>query len=288
MLAITGATGHLGQATLHFLLQRVAPANLVAIVRDPQKATNLPELGVQVRQADYNDPASLLAALNAVTTLLLISSSEHDDAVRARQHKNVIDAARQAGVRHIVYTSVVNPSRSSLFGGSASHLATEENLQASGLTYTIFRNTLYLDLVPNFIGADAVSSGKIYSAAGSGKVSYALREEIAQALANVLTTGDHTNQTYDIAPTPAYSMQDVATILSEAAAQPVDFVSISVEQLQTGMRGKGVPEPVVDRIAGIIGAMRDNEFNLTSERFEQLLGRKPTDLKTYLTAAYSL
>ncbi len=126
----------------------------------------------------------------------------------------------------------------------------------------------------------------MYSAAGTGKVSYALREEIAQALANVLTTGDHANQTYDIAPTPAYSMQDVATILSDVVAQPVDLVSISVEQLQTGMRGKGVPEPVVDLMTGIVSAMRDNEFNLTSEQFEQLLGRKPTDLKTYLTAAY--
>ena len=288
MLAITGATGHLGQATLHFLLQRVAPTNLVAIVRDPQKAANLSELGVQVRQGDYNDPASLFDALDAVTMLLLISGSEHNVADRTRQHKNVIDAARQAGVRHLIYTGVVNPSRSSPFGSSASHLATEEYLQASGLTYTIFRNTLYLDLVPNFIGADAVSGGKMYSAAGTGKVSYALREEIAQALANVLTTGDHANQTYDIAPTPAYSMQDVATILSDVVSQPVDLVPISVEQLQTGMRGKGVPEPVVALMAGITSAMRDNEFNLISERFEQLLGRKPTDLKTYLTAAYSL
>ena len=288
MLAITGATGHLGQATLHALLQRVAPTNLVAIVRDPQKAANLAALGVQVRPGDYNDPASLVGALAAVTTLLLISGSEHDVAVRTRQHKNVIDAARQAGVRHLVYTGVVNPSRSSPFGSSASHLATEEYLLASGLTYTIFRNTLYLDLVPNFIGADAVSGGKMYSAAGTGKVSYALREEIAQALATVLTTGDHANQTYDIAPNPAYSMQDVATILSEVVAQPIDVVPISVEQLQTGMRGKGVPEPVVDLMAGIVSAMRDNEFNRTSDRFEQLLGRKPTDLKTYLTAAYSL
>ena len=290
MLALTGATGHLGQNTLNALLRHVAPSDIAAIVRDPQKAANLGEqgIGVQIRKGDYNDPASLLAAFDGVTTLLLISTNELDDAVRTRQHKNAIDAARQAGVRHVVYTSIVNPSRTSQFGGSASHLATEEYLRASGLTYTIFRNTLYLDLVPGFIGADAVASGKLYSAAGAGLVSYALREEIAEALANVLTGtgGNHANQIYDIAPAPAYSMQDIAATLSEVAGRPVDLVPITTDQLRAGMRQQGVPEPVVGLMAGIIGAMRDNELNVTGEVFGQLLGRKPTDLRTYLTGIY--
>ena len=181
---------------------------------------------------------------------------------------------------------MVNPSLTSQFGGSASHLATEKYLQASGLTYTIFRNTLYLDLVPGFIGADALASSTIYSAVGMGRVSYALREEIAVALAKVLTGGNHANQTYDIAPAPAYSMQDVAAILSEVARQPVDLVSITIDQLQAGMRQQGVPEPVVGLMAGIIGAMREDELNVTSQVFEQLLGHKPTDLRTYLRGIY--
>lgn len=288
MLALTGVTGHLGQNTLKALLRHVAPTDIVAIMRDPQKAASMGEQGVQVRQGDYNDLPSLLVAFEGVTTLLLISTNELDDALRTRQHKNAIDAARQAGVRHVVYTSVVNPSLLSEFGGSASHLATEEYLQASGLTYTIFRNTLYLDLVPGFIGAQALSSGKLYSAVGGGRVSYALREEIAEALANVLRGGNHANQTYDIAPAPTYSMQDVAATLSEVARQPVEVVPITIDQLQAGMRQQGLPEPVVGLMAGITSAMRDNELNLTSERFKQLLGREPTDLKTYLTAIYSL
>jgi NAD(P)H dehydrogenase (quinone) len=132
-----------------------------------------------------------------------------------QQHQHVVDAAKQAGVRHIVYTSALNPTPNSFFTGAASHLATEHYLQESGLTYTIFRNTLYLDVLPDFIGAQTLASGQLYAATGTGKVSYALREEIAQALATVLTESGHENQTYDIAPGPAYSMQDIAATLSE-------------------------------------------------------------------------
>ncbi len=284
MLAITGATGHLGQATTQALLPKVAPSEIVALVRDPQKADRLRQQGVQVRRGDYGDVASLVAALQGVDTVLLISTSELEYDLRMRQHKNVIDAAGQAGVRHIVYTSVLNPSRESLFSASPSHLATEEYLRASGLAYTLLRNTLYLDLVPMFAGQDAVPSGKIYFAAGAGKVSYALRADIAQALANVLTTSGHDNQTYDIAPGPAYSMQDVAATLGEVAGRPVEYVPISGEAMAAGMRQHQVPEPVVSLMVEIAGAMAQNEFNTSSPVFEQFLGRKPTDLKTYLTS----
>ncbi|WP_046246452.1 SDR family oxidoreductase [Hymenobacter terrenus] len=286
MLAITGATGHLGQATIQALLAKVAPTEIVAVVRDPEKATALRQQGVQVRPGDYNDPASLQAAFQGVETVLFISTSEVEYEIRMRQHQHVIDAAKQAGVRHVVYTSLLNPSRESQFGASPSHLATEEYLRASGLTHTIFRNTFYLDILPMFIGENALPSGKIYFAAGDGKVSYALREEIAQALANVLTSSGHDNQIYDIAPAPPYSLHDVATALTEVSGQPVAYVPISSEDMAAGMRQHQVPEPVVDLTSGIARAISANEFNSASPAFEQLLGRKPTDLKTYLATVY--
>jgi NAD(P)H dehydrogenase (quinone) len=287
MFAITGATGHLGHATIQALLSKVAPAQIVAVVRDPQKAQQLTQLGVQVRPGDYNDPASLVAAFQGIDTLLFVSTSELEHSLRIQQHRHAIDAAKQAGVRHVVYTSVVNPSRESKFGASFSHLETEEYLRASGLVYTIFRNTLYLELLPMLAGAEAVSSGHIYFAAGEGQVSYALREDIAQALANVLTTAGHDNQVYDIAPGPAHTWHDVAAALSEVTAQPVQYVPISGEEMAAGMRQHQVPEPFVVLMSSMGAAMQANEFKVGSPVLEKLLGHQPTDLKTYLHSVYS-
>ena len=285
MLAITGATGQLGQATLSALLTKVAPDQLVALARDPQKATTLQQQGVHVRQGDYNDVASLVAAFQDVATVLLISGN--DMAARTQQHRNVIDAAKQAGVQHVVYTSMLNPSTTSAFIASPSHVATEAHLLASGLTYTLLRNALYLDLVPMLVGKDALPSGRFYFAAGTGQASFALRSEIAEALASVLTTPGHEGQTYDIAPAPAYSMQDVATTLSEVSGQSVAYVPVSSEDMAAAMQQKHVPAHMVELVVSMARAMASNEFNATSPAFEQLLGRKPTDLKTYLTTVYA-
>jgi NAD(P)H dehydrogenase (quinone) len=286
MLAITGATGHLGLATIQALLPKVAATDLVAVVRDPQKAASTLPQGVVVRQADYNDPVALRAAFQGVATVVLISTSELEHNARLREHQNVIDAAKQAGVQHVLYTSVVNPSPTSPFGASPSHFATEEYLRASGLTYTILRNTLYLDILPMLVGEGTLASGQLYAAAGAGKVSYGLRAEMAQALANVLTSAGHENQTYDIAPGPAYSFQDLATTLAEVTGKPISYLSISSEEMAASLRQHHVPEPFINLALGMHQAMATNEFDTSSPTFERLLGRQPTDLKTYLTTVY--
>jgi NAD(P)H dehydrogenase (quinone) len=286
MIAITGATGHLGLATIQALAGKIAPSEIVAVVRDPQKAANTLPQGLTVRTGDYNDPASLLAAFQGIETVVLISTSEVEYEARMREHKNVIDAAKQAGARHLLYTSAVNPTPNSPFAAMASHLATEEYLRASGLTYTVLRNTLYLDIVPMLVGEGTLPSGKLYSSAGDGKVSYGLRAEMGEALANVLASKGHENQVYDIAPGPAYSFQDLAATLSEVTGQPVEYVSVSGEAIAAGMREHQVPEPFINLLLGIAEAMKNGEFNSPSTTFEQLLGRKPTDLKTYLAGVY--
>jgi NAD(P)H dehydrogenase (quinone) len=286
MLAITGATGQLGLATLQALLGKVASSDVVAVVRNPHKAASLLPQGVTVRTADYNDPAALVAAFQGVEKVVLVSTRELDTTVRMRQHQNVLNAATQAGVRQVLYTSVLNPSLTSTFQASPSHLLTEEALQASGLRYTILRNTLYLDNLPAQVGNDAVASGKLYAAAGDGRASYGLRTEMGEILANVLTSEGHENQVYDIAPSPAYSFHDVATTLSEVTGQPIAYVPVSAEELAAEMRKHQVPELFANLRLGVHEAIKNGEFAAPNGTFEQLLGRKPTDLKTYLSTVY--
>jgi NAD(P)H dehydrogenase (quinone) len=286
MLAITGATGQLGLATLQALLGKVASSDVVAVVRNPHKAASLLPQGVTVRTADYNDPAALVAAFQGVEKVVLVSTRELDTTVRMRQHQNVLNAATQAGVRQVLYTSVLNPSLTSTFQASPSHLLTEEALQASGLRYTILRNTLYLDNLPAQVGNDAVASGKLYAAAGDGRASYGLRTEMGEILANVLTSEGHENQVYDIAPGPAYSFHDVATTLSEVTDQPIAYVPVSAEELAAEMRKHQVPELFANLRLGVHEAIKNGEFSAPNGTFEQLLGRKPTDLKTYLSTVY--
>jgi NAD(P)H dehydrogenase (quinone) len=286
MLAITGATGQLGLATIQALLGTIAPSELVAVVRNPQKAAGLLPPGLTVRTADYNDPTALVAAFQDVEKVVLVSSRELDTEVRMRQHQHVLAAATQAGVRQVLYTSVLNPSLTSAFQASPSHLLTEKALQASGLGYTILRNTLYLDNLPAQVGNEAVASGKVYAAAGHGRASYGLRTEMGEILANVLTSAGHENQVYDIAPGPAYSYLDIATTLSEVTGQPIEYVSLSAEELAAEMRAHKVPEVFANLRLGVNEAIKNGEFAVPTDTFERLLGRKPTDLKTYLTIVY--
>jgi len=285
MLAITGATGQLGHATLQYLLAHVAADQLVAVVRDPSKAATLAAQGVALRPGDYNDPAALVAAFQGVTTVLLISGT--DMATRTQQHRHVIDAARAAGVRRLVYTSGVNASADSAFVASPSHAATEGYLRASGLSYTILRNALYLDLLPMLLDPGALARGNFYYAAGSGAASFALRAEIAEVLATVLTTPGHDNQTYDLAPAPVHDMAEVTAAISAATGQPLRYVPVSGEELTAAMRQHHLPEPLVSLVVSMALAQAGQEFNLTSPVFEQLLGRQPTDLATFVQMAFA-
>ena len=285
MLAITGATGQLGQATLRHLSAKVAAGQLVAVVRNPQKAAALAASGIELRQGDYNDPASLVAAFQGITTVLLISGT--DMAARTQQHRHVIDAARAAGVTRLVYTSGVNPSADSAFVASPSHAATEDYLHASGLTYTILRNTLYLDLLPMLIDPGALASGNFFYAASNGQASFVLRAEIAEVLATVLTTPGHDNQTYDIAPAPVHSMNEVTAAISAVTDQPLRYVPVSGDELTAALRQHHLPEPLITLLVGMARAQAKQEFNLTSPVFEQLLGRQPTSLAAFVQTVFA-
>jgi NAD(P)H dehydrogenase (quinone) len=283
MIAVTGANGHLGKATIGFLLNTIKPAQIVAVVRDHQKAEDLRAKGVEVRQGNYFNYSSLVQAFKGINKVLLISSSSLEE--RTKQHTYAIAAAKEAGVQHVIYTSVVNPSLSSRFVGAHSHFETEEYLKSSGLTYTVFRNNFYLEVIPWLIG-EALQTGKIYYPAGNGKVSFAARADMAEALANVLASDGHENKIYEIGANTAYSFRDLAAALSELANKQIDYVDIPLETLKQELLKKQMPPEVVEITASVAEAIKHGEVNHPDSTLEKFLGRKPVGLKEFLKATY--
>lgn len=278
MIAITGASGHLGKATLEFLTDKISPSTLVAIVRDPQKASDLTKQGVQVRQGDYDDPASLVASLEGVDKLVLVSSSVTGEE-RVRQHANVINAAKEAGVKHVFYTSAPSPSPTALFAPAIDHFHTENLLKESGLTYTFFRNNLYLDILPMVIGS-ATESGQLPFPAGNGKVSFVLRADIAEGLANALISEGHENKTYEIGAPTAWSFVAIADVLSQAG-KAVEYVDIPGSAYEAEL-SKHLPVPMVKMLTGMAEGIKQGDFNQPDPTLEKLLGRSPVSLPQFL------
>lgn len=195
MIAITGATGQLGHYVIESLMKTVPASQIVAIVRNPAKAQALAAQGITVRQADYGDEAALTSALQGVEKLLLISSSEVGQ--RAPQHRNVINAAKAAGVKFIAYTSLLHADTSPL-GLADEHIETEKMLADSGIVYTLLRNGWYSE---NYLASApaALEHGVFIGAAGDGKIASATRADYAAAAARVISEAGHEGKVYELA-----------------------------------------------------------------------------------------
>ena len=206
-IAITGATGQLGRLVVEKLKTRTAASDLVALVRSPAKAA---ELGIAARAADYGKPETLASALAHVDTLLLISSNEIGQ--RAQQHRNVIEAAKRAGVKRVVYTSLLHAD-TSVLNLAAEHMETEQALKSSGIAYTILRNGWYTE---NYTGsvAGALAGGAFMGSAEAGKISSAARADYAEAAAVVLTGTGHEGKSYELAGDSAYTLTELAAEIS--------------------------------------------------------------------------
>jgi NAD(P)H dehydrogenase (quinone) len=280
MMLITGASGHLGQAVIHSLARHINAGQIAALVRDLEgaPAKKLAALGVQVRRGDYDDVASLDAAMMGVDSVLLISGT--DEARRIRQHQNVIEAAQRAGVARIAYTSRAltsgAASENSLMDG---HLRTEELIRASGMRYVIFRNALYLDTVPIFIGGAAAFDTGIHLPVGDGEVAYALRSELGEAMARVLREPLPESRTLLLTAHRAWSFADIAAALGELAGHPVAFTDVDRASFEATMRAKGLPEPVIQRIYGFYSDIKSGQLNEVSPTLCELLGREPIGLR---------
>ncbi|MCI0922675.1 SDR family oxidoreductase [Sphingobacterium rhinopitheci] len=288
MILVTGATGNLGKSTINFLIQNgTAVTDIVALVRDEAKATELKAKGVNIKIADYNDLNSLKNAFNDVDKLLLVSGS--DIVNRTKQHENVVTAAKKSGVKHIYYTSSERKNdteTSPIAFLEKSHIDTEIAIKSSGLDYTIFRNNLYLDALPMFFGEQVLSTG-IFLPAGETKGSFASRNDMAEAIAKVIVSEGHENKEYSLSNTEQVSMQEIAQYVSKIVGQEVNYISPSADIYLDSLTKAGVPNEFIGLLAGFAEAIKQGEFLTEKTHLEQILGRKPTSAKEYLTQVYS-
>jgi len=272
--AVTGATGQLGRLVVDGLLEQgVAAADVVAIVRNADKAAALIERGVTVRIADYDAPQTLLGALAGVNTLLLISGS--DVGRRTTQHSNVIEAAKAAGVARVIYTSVLRADTTELIL-APDHKATEAVLKASGLTYSILRNGWYTENYTDHL-ADFVARGAIVSATQGGRVAAAPRSDYAAAAVVVLTGTGHENATYELAGAP-FTMKELAAEISEITGRDIAHNDVTAPELLDILTGSGLDEGTAAFLAALDEATARGDLDTTSDDLARLIGRPTTPL----------
>ncbi len=277
-IAVSGATGQLGRLVVQQLLARVPAADVVALVRTPAKAA---DLGVAAREADYTRPETLSAALAGVETLLLISSNEVGQ--RVAQHRNAINAAKAAGVKHIVYTSLLHADRSPL-NLAPEHVETEALLKASGLAYTVLRNGWYTENYTGSVGA-AVAGGAFIGSAGDGRISGATRADYAAAAVQVLSTAGHEGKTYELAGDTAFTLADLAAEISRQTGKAIPYRNLPPADYAAALKGFGLPDDVAQLIAGWdVDASQGALFD-DSRQLSALTGRPTTPLATAVAAA---
>jgi NAD(P)H dehydrogenase (quinone) len=281
MILVTGATGNFGNAAIQYMLKKgTAAANIAALVRDEARASGLKAQGITIRKGNYDSYNSLLDAMDEVEKLLLVSGS--DPLHRTKQHQQVIDAARESGVKHIAYTSYERKNDSGdlpIAAVAQSHLATEAHLKSSGLSYTILRNNLYTDFISIFIGERVLESG-ISFPAGDGRFAPATRNDMAEAAAVVMTENGHENRSYGISGVENISFQDVAAILSKLSRTTVSYTP-DEEAYKTALRRTRIPEVAVDAFVSFAQTIKAGEFEARHTDLDKLLKRKPVSVMEY-------
>lgn len=283
MIAVTGATGHLGRLVVASLLREIPASELVAVVRDPKKAADLAASGIEVRQADYERPEGWDAALDGVARLLLVSSSEIGR--RAAHHRTVIDAARRAGVSLLAYTSVLHAD-TSVLGLAGEHRQTEESIRESGLPFVFLRNGWYTENHTAGIHA-ALSAGAVFGCAGDGRFSTAARADFAQAAVVVLTSGDYAGRILELAGDTSYTLAEFAAELSKRSGRTIPYVNLPEAEYRESLLAAGVPAPYADLLADSdSGASRGALFD-EGGQLGRLIERPTTPLTSVVVKAMS-
>lgn len=286
-ILVTGATGHLGKAVVEALLKKTAASNIVLLARDPEKLKHFAEKGVELRKGDYDDPASLANAFKGIDKVYFVSGSDIQN--RSQQQLNVVKAAKEAGVKHVFYTSFQRKDEtaaSPIAFIAQSHIETENALKDSGLAYTILKHGLYTDMLPLYMGEKVIENGIIYQPAGEGKTAFALRADMGEAAANLLLSEGHESKTYEIAGSVSVSYEEIAAMLSEITGKPIRYVSPPAAEFRETLGKAGVPEMYVNLFAGFAEAIRVGEFDFPDPTLEKILGRKPVSVKEYLAGVY--
>ena len=281
MIVVTGATGHLGRLVIAALLKKVPPPSIVAAVRNVEKARDIAGLGVQVRRADYNQPSMWDDALKGADKVLLISSSEVGQ--RAKQHRSVIDAAKRADVNLLAYTSILRADTSPL-GLAVEHKETEALIRASGIPFTLLRNSWYTENYTAGI-SNALARGAVYGCAGEGRIAAAARADYAEAAAVVMTAENQAGRVYELAGDTAFTLAELAAEISRQSGKKIGYVDLSEVEYKNVLVKAGLPEPVAalyaDSDTGISkGGLFDDGHQLS-----RIIGRPTTSLATAIAAA---
>lgn len=278
-LLVTGASGHLGRLVVDDLLARgVAPGDVVATARDTAALDDLAARGVVVRHLDYDDTGSVSAALEDVDRVLLVSSPTPGR--RVPQHRAVVDAAKEAGVELLAYTSIVHADSSSLLL-AREHLATEQAIAASGLPAVLLRNSWYLE---NWAGSipGAVERGVLAGAAGEGRVSAATRADYAEAAAAVLVADDTTSRTYELGGDTAFTLAELAAAVADASGRPVTYQDLSQEAYADLLVQVGLDRPYAEVLADSDRGLAAGELRTDSGDLSRLLGRPTTTPREFV------
>ena len=281
-IAVTGATGNLGHLVVEALITRGTPASdIVAVVRNPEKAADLAARGVVVRKADYTDAAALEAAFAGVDKVVLISGSEMGQ--RLAQHTNVINAAKAAGVGFIAYTSILN-AQDTVMKLAAEHKATEDVLAASGVPFALLRNGWYWE---NFLNdlAGVIERGAVVGAGADGKVAGAARADYADAAAAVVTTDGHEGAVYELGGDERLTYAQFAEKVGEFAGKPVAYQFVSEDAYKGILESVGLPAPVAEILADSDAAIATGALDTESGDLQKLIGRSSTPVAEVLKQA---
>lgn len=276
-IAITGASGQLGRLAIENLKTRVDAGDIVALVRDPSKVA---DLGVEARKADYHKPETLTAALQGIDRLVLISSSDFDD--RAGQHQNVVNAVKETGVKHLIYTSILKADASPMIIAQ-DHKVTEAAIKASGIPYTFLRNGWYTE---NWTGSlpAAVEAGALIGSAGDAKVTPATRQDYAEALAAVAAGEGHEGQIYELGGA-AFTLSDLAAELSKQTGKDIPYNDLPEATYKDILISFQLPDALATVIADADAQAQNGWLTDESGTLERLIDRPATPLSSAVAAA---
>lgn len=282
-LLVTGASGQLGRLVVRELLSSgLAPQRLVVTTRKPESLAELAAQGVDVRAADFDDADSLARAFAGVDRLLLVSTDAIDrPGHRLQQHRRAVAAARSAGVKHVVYTSMPNPEPGSPVTFAGDHYGTEQALAASGIGHTVLRNYWYMDNLLQSLPS-VLAGGKWFTAAGDGRVAYVTRADCARAAAAALASDETRSATHDITGPDSLSTADIAQRASAVTGKPIEIVPATPEQLAAGMTAHGLPAFLVPVLVSFDVNTAQGRVAQVSASVRQLTGRAPQSLADFL------
>lgn len=277
---VTGASGQLGQRVVDHLRNLVPAEDIIALVRSNSAQEAFEAKGIATRTGDYEDLESLRKAFDGVNRLLLISSSEVGK--RADQHRNVLEAARDAGVGFVAYTSILNADSGGMVLAQE-HNATEAALRESGLPHAILRNGWYSENIAG-TAPQALEMGQHFGAAGDGRFATASRQDFAEAAAVVLAGEGHEGKTYELAGDTDFNLSDYAALLSEVSGKPVTYVNLDEASYTGALVGAGLPEGFAGILADSDARSASGALTTQSRDLSRLIGRPTTPMRETLKA----